>query len=494
MNNSQPEKKQPNILFILSDDQGAWAMHNAGTPELCTPSLDRLAATGVKFDNFFCVSPVCSPARASLLTGRIPSAHGVLDWLRSGNLDRDRFEKQGKELVYGGGYSSEKKPIAYLEGQTAYTDLLAENGYTCALSGKWHLGDSVTPQHGFQKWYVLGGGGCYYYHPDIAENGDIRVEHGKYVTELLTDRALCDLDELAGKEEPFYMAVHYTAPHTPWGREHHPEKWTAYYEDCHFESLPNVPDHPNLLTGPVYGNGDRREENLRGFSAAVSAMDEQIGRLLDRLEEKGLRENTIVIFTSDNGQAMGHHGVWGKGNATFPMNMYNQAVKVPFLISCPGWIPQGKVCGNLVSGYDVFPTILELTGIPNPLAGELPGRSFAGSILGEEFPKEEEVVVFDEYGPVRMICSREWKYVHRYPYGEHELYHLSEDPEENVNLYGRPEYEDMALTLRKKMEQWFLRYVNPETDGVKEGVTGSGQLCRAGIHADRTDVYPPVGK
>ena len=148
--------KKPNIVFILSDDQGAWSMNCAGTPELYTPNLDRIAARGMRFENFFCVSPVCSPARASLLTGNIPSAHGVHDWIRSGNVDGEKFAAQGKENPYGGGYREEIKPIAYLEGQTTYTDLLAKNGYNCALTGKWHLGDSVIPQHGFTRWYSLG--------------------------------------------------------------------------------------------------------------------------------------------------------------------------------------------------------------------------------------------------------------------------------------------------------------------------------------------------
>ncbi|MDO5417884.1 MAG: sulfatase-like hydrolase/transferase [Lachnospiraceae bacterium] len=485
-------KKRPNILFILSDDQGAWAMHCSGTPELYTPNLDRIAASGMRFDNFYCASPVCSPARASLLTGTIPSAHGVLDWLRGGNLDGEKFAEQGQENPYADKYTNERKPIGYLDGQTAYTDILAENGYTCALSGKWHMGDSVRPQHGFSKWYTIGLGGCCYYHPDIVEDGNITVEHGKYVTELFTNRALEYLDTLDKEEEPFYLAVHYTAPHSPWGREHHPEKWIQYYEDCDVASIPDIPDHPDLITGPVYGT-ERRKENLRGYFAAVSAMDEQIGRILDALEEKQLAEDTIVIFTADNGMSMGQHGVWGKGNATFPMNMYDSAVKVPFLISYPGVVPAGTVCHGMVSACDLFPTLLELTGMGEQMPEGLPGRSFATLLHGTAEEHEGEIVVFDEYGPVRMIRDREWKYVHRYPYGRQELYHLTEDPGEEKNLYGQPGYEKKALEMKIQMEKWFLKYVNPELDGTKEGVTGSGQLCRPGIHADRPLVYPPVG-
>ena len=484
--------KQPNIIFILSDDQGAWSMNCAGTPELYTPNLDKIAARGMRFENFFCVSPVCSPARASLLTGNIPSAHGVHDWIRSGDLDGEKFAAQGKENPYGGGYQDEIKPIAYLEGQTTYTDLLVQNGYTCALSGKWHLGDSVLPQHGFTRWYSLGKGGCFYYDPDIVENGDIVVEHGKYVTELITNKALTYLDEMQKEEKPFYLAVNYTAPHTPWELDQHPKKWVDYYKDCAFESFPDVPDHPNMTTGPVYGTANRRR-NLIGYGAALSAMDEQIGRILDKLEQDNLTENTLVIFAGDNGMSMGHHGIWGKGNGTFPFNMYDTAVKVPFLASLPGVIPEGMVNDDLVSAYDVFPTILELTGIANEREQELPGRSFLDLLRGEQKSAEEQtVVVYDEYGPVRMIRTKEWKYVHRYPYGPHELYDLVNDPNEEKNLFAEKAYAEKIVEMRGHLEDWFALYVNPDRDGAKEGVTGGGQMCLAGRRANRPDVYGPL--
>ncbi|MBQ9855097.1 MAG: sulfatase-like hydrolase/transferase, partial [Clostridia bacterium] len=115
--------KKPNIIFILADDMGAWAMHCAGTQEIYTPNLDRLASEGVRFENFFCASPVCSPARASILTGTIPSAHGVHDWLRSGNVDAVKYAEAGKENPYGG-YADEKEPIQYLKSNVTYTDVM----------------------------------------------------------------------------------------------------------------------------------------------------------------------------------------------------------------------------------------------------------------------------------------------------------------------------------------------------------------------------------
>ena len=272
-------KKQPNILFILSDDQGAWAMHCAGTPELITPSLDRLANEGMMLTSFFCASPVCSPARASLLTGRMPSAHGIHDWLRSGNLSAEVCA--GLDNPYSN--ADEREPIAYLDGIPAFTDELARAGYTCALSGKWHMGDSMKPQHSFSRWYTIGKGGCCYYHPDVVEDGRISMRHGEYVTDLFTDNALKYLDKLAAQPEPFFLSVNYTAPHAPWGEEHHPSKYLDMYRNCDFASIPDVPDHENMTTGPVYGT-PRRRENLTGYFAAITAMDAGIGRLLDRLD------------------------------------------------------------------------------------------------------------------------------------------------------------------------------------------------------------------
>lgn len=477
---------KPNILFILCDDLGPWALHCAGTKELHTPNIDRIAQNGMFFENFFCVSPVCSPARASLLTGTIPSSHGVLDWLRSGNVDKQRFKKQGEQNPYGG-YNDEDKPIQYLAGKTAYTDILNQNGYNCALSGKWHLGDSINPQHGFKYWYTLGKGGCFYYYPDIVENGTIKIEAEKYVTNLITDKALLFMDELSEKESPFYLSVHYTAPHAPWGAEHHPPEFINMYENCQFESIPDIPDHKWGIGEPVYGT-HRRFENLRGYFAAISAMDADIGRLLDNLDKKGLTDNTVVIFTSDNGMNMGHHGIWGKGNGTHPMNMYDTSVKVPFIISYPPLIQPETRCAAPVSAYDFFPTLLDMLGLDLTVTSRLPGKSFFNALKGQN-DFEGHVVVFDEYGPVRMIRSEKYKYIARYPYGENEFYDLTEDPAEQINRIADNTYADIILEMRAKLEKWFNDYANPDIDGAREGVTGLGQLCSAGIYAEKLVKY-----
>lgn len=478
------KQEKPNILFILTDDQGAWAMRCAGNTDIHTPNLDRIASQGYRFENFFCASPVCSPARASLLTGRIPSAHGVQDWIRSGNLDRDGLKKEIREDPY---YLCEEKPIQYLEGMLTYTDVLKENGYTCALSGKWHLGDSMMPQHGFDKWFTIGRGGCYYNKADIVENGEISFEN-RYITNVITDKALSFLEEFRTQDNPFYLSVHYTAPHSPWEEDQHPGEYIEMYRDCGFTATPDLPVHPNQIPSAPSGTGEVRKSLLRGYYAAITAMDADVGRLLDKLEALGIAEDTIVMFMADNGMNMGHHGIWGKGNGTFPFNMYDTAVKVPFLVSWPGHYPSGVVCRRMCSQYDFFQTLLDMVGIRRHLPDGLPGRSFADVFDGNT-EKAGAVVVYDEYGPTRMIRTEEWKYICRSPYGPDELYHLSEDPEENNNLSADPEYAALINRMYIQLTRWFYTYADPAMDASREGVTGYGQLCRPGIYADRRNVF-----
>lgn len=449
-------------------------MRCAGNEDIFTPNLDRLAGEGILFDRFFCASPVCSPARASILTGTIPSRHGVMDWLCGGNLPAGIPEM---ENLYG--YQKETRPIPYTAHLTAYTDLLREAGYTCALSGKWHMGDSLHAQHGFSRWYTLGRGGCDYYRADVVENGRIRFPQG-YVTDLIAENALKNLEELAKEGNPFYLSVHFTAPHSPWEEKDHPKEMLDLYRDCAFAATPDLPLHPNQVKTCPYGTGERRKELLRGYYAAISAMDLQIGRILDRLEELKIRENTLIIFTSDNGMNLGQHGIWGKGNGTFPQNMFDTSVGVPFLVSWKGTVPEGRRCSELFSHYDIFPTLQELLGLKGKVIQKLPGRSFAEWLIHPEKEDGGCIVILDEYGPVRMIRDKEQKLVLRYPYGPNEFYDLRNDPGEERNLYGEKGFDQRILAMKKRLEEWFLLHGDPRMDGTKQPVTGTGQFGAVG--------------
>ncbi|MHA2340038.1 MAG: sulfatase-like hydrolase/transferase, partial [Candidatus Hodarchaeales archaeon] len=206
MANQNSEK--PNLIFILTDDQGAWAMGCAGNEEIRTPNLDRLAKEGTRFENFFCTSPVCSPARASILTGRIPSQHGVHDFLHGGKRPWVKNVRNDE--------------VRFLEGQPSYVATLMQAGYDTCLSGKWHLGYGLEPQAGFQTWNIMPYGASSYMAAPMVENGKIVTKEGVYATDIYTDNALKFLDNQIDSDNPFCLHVHYTAPHSPWGRRDHP--------------------------------------------------------------------------------------------------------------------------------------------------------------------------------------------------------------------------------------------------------------------------------
>ena len=470
--NIQSQNK-PNIILILSDDQGEWAMGCSGNSEIMTPNLDRLAAEGMRFTNFFCASPVCSPARASILTGMIPSQHGVHDWIKGGNTKEDSYRGV---------------PLRYLDGYETYTEKLSELGYTCGITGKWHLGDSMTPQHGFTHWHVIERGGSDYHRATFIDNGSLNHAN-EYITDTITDDAVKFIQENSQEPSPFYLSVHYTAPHSPWGKKQHPAEIYNQYADCKFHSVPNEPIHAwQINTCEAGFNQKSRHKLLSGYYTAVSAMDQGIGKILDTLDELGIREETLIIFTSDNGMSMGHHGIWGKGNGTYPQNMYDSSVKVPTIISKPGEIPQAEICADLLSHYDIKPTLLAYLGIAAE-PDHLPGTSFLPLLQGKQLDENRRVVVFDEYGPVRMIRTKEWKYISRFPDGPDELYDLVQDPNEEVNLVDDQANENTCQNLVEELNTWFEKYVDPKHDGLKAKVFGRGQLAKVQSDSDRQKVF-----
>lgn len=439
--------KRPNLLIIMSDDQGPWTL---GTPELQTPNIDRLAISGIRFENFFCVSPVCSPARASFLTGRIPSQHGVHDWIRRGSMD----DPQGRT------WHGPEQSIEYLAGITAFTDILAQNGYRCAISGKWHLGASDVPQKSHDFWCVHALGGDSYTDYWVFDNSSQMTRQTEYVSDYFTNRAIDFLEAQANTEQPFCLSVHYTAPHAPWRKGEQPaEIWNAY-ANTEF-SLPREEANPIFAKGRWNISEAERREIITGYFTAITAMDQAIGRLIGKLDE--LAKDTIVIFTSENGFNMGHHGILGKRNGTFPLNMYEESVKVPFIVRLPRHFaghydrPKSIINYDLLIHYDFMPTILDYLGLENPAGSELPGRSFAPILRGENWapPHNPKIVICDEYGPNRMLRTSEWKYIQRYGQSEAqcELYCLANDPREHANLIGDPRYREVRREMRQQLSQ-----------------------------------------
>lgn len=487
-------KQKPNVILILTDDQGYWSLGCNGNKEIRTPNIDALASGGVNLSNFFCASPVCSPARASLLTGCIPSQHGVHDWIRKGAGE-----------VHG------DAPVKYLEGITGYTELLASGGYTCGISGKWHLGATGYPQKGYSHWFVtLGGSGTY--RDAEVYRGTERIKTEGYLTDVITEDALSFIDECADENKPFYLNLTYTAPHSPHVDQHKEEYVKYYKENCTFADVPQHPrsgwsiHHPHDIAYSLTFASKEREyltvrDLLAGYYAAVQGIDDGVGRLVEKLEERGIRDNTLIIYTSDNGFNCGQHGIWGKGNSTMPLNLFDTSVKVPCIFNLPGKIQGGCENDSLLSAYDFMPTLLDFLGIENPEAGKLPGRSFLPLLqTGSSRGYHESITVFDEYGPNRMIRTKKWKYIHRYPYGPNELYDLENDGEELFNLldenryfvYGPKFLEEKEAEMKAQLDEWFLKYAEPQIDGRKEPVCGRGQLCKVGASSEGKLTFQPA--
>ena len=472
-----------NIVFILTDDQAVWAAGCYGNSEIRTPNIDRIAETGVRFENFFVTIPVCSASRASFLTGRIPSQHGVHDFIKG-------------DVNFG------PNARTFLDDEICYTDVLSEHGWTCGLSGKWHLGNSTLAQHGFSHWFAHPGGAGEYNDHQMIRNGVMEVAPG-YVTNVITDDALAYIDVHAADETPFYLSVHYTAPHAPWSG--HPQDIVDSYHDCPFESCPQEALHPwakvpevdadaPFLSPRGLSNNLGNRESLKGYFAAVSAMDLDVGRILDKLEEKRLRDNTLVVFTSDNGYSCGHHGFWGKGNGTDPVNMYENSIKVPFLATHPGVIPEGTVQSAMASAHDFMPTLLEYVDLPLPDTN-LPGQSFLSALKDEHTTGRDSIVIYDEYGYCRMIRTAEWKYIHRYPDGPNELYDLVHDDDDRNNLVDDPAQVDRIQDLKRQMEAWFTKYAIADINGREYNVTGAGQFRPIGRKwEDGTEAFAEVAE
>ena len=453
---SQKTTTKPNIVMILLDDMGYWTLGSHGNHEILTPNIDALAARSLNFKNCYCVSPVCSPARASLLTGRIPSQHGVLDWIRNGSIKSD-----------------DDRPVEYLEGMLGFSDVLAGNDYYCGQIGKWHLGHSYMPQKGFSYWTTTPKGSDSYYGATLYRNGcEETIE--RYLTDELTDEAIQFVNARSEADRPYYLSLNFTAPHRPWRRDQHPPEFWDLYDGCNFDTCPDLLRHEWQINNGIYPSEDRTEM-VRGYCTALTAADAGIGRLLDAIDRLGQTGNTLIILTSDNGMSLGHHGIHGKGNATYPQNMYDQAVKVPFILSLPGTI-DNRISDALISHYDFCPTLLDLLGINETVGDNLPGRSFLPHILGEPDPGREEVVIFDEYGPVRMLRDNRWKFVLRMGDWPNELFDMDADPDETNNLIDDPEHQELANRLASKLDHWFVAHVDPVLDASRQKVFGRGQL------------------
>lgn len=421
----------PNIVLFVTDDHGPWAIGSYGNPDVRTPTLDFLAQRGVRFVHAFASAPICSSARASLLTGTMPSQHGIHDWLRE------------DEPAVGG--------RDWLADQRTLQQQLTNLGYRCMYVGKWHLGRSSSPAPGFAEWFsVPQPQGGHSGHQWYSDHGTL-VERNDYKTTVLTDAAVGFL-RACGPDEPFLLVVSYIATHAS---DHQPERLVASYRQASIT--------PTWDAADPYRGAVAPRERLNQYYAAVTHIDEGVGRILDVLDSLGSLDRTAIVYTSDHGTATGQRGVWGKGNGTRPRNMFEYSLAVPLIWSGPESVQGGRVLDVLVDHRHVHSTLLDLAGIPRS-----PDASPSFRPLLEGIPLVWDDAVYSEYGPVRTIRTATHKLVVRHGHGSDELYDLRRDPWEQTNLLEEPDPPiDITARLSAQLNRFFATHERPETTGLR---------------------------
>jgi arylsulfatase A-like enzyme len=409
---------RPNVLVILTDDQGWGDTQAQGAPDLRTPHLDELFRAGLVFENFYANSPVCSPTRAALLSGRFPDRVGVPGVVRD-ETPADSWGRLAPDV-------------------TLLPAVLRETGYTTALVGKWHLGTD-EPQlpnvrgfdrfHGFlgdmmdDYWTHLRRGINY-----LRSDGTV-IEAEGHATAVFT-RWACDyLEQQAGGEKPFFLLLAYTAPHTP------------------------IQPPPAALAH-VLAREPGIDPARAKLVALIEDMDAGIGQVLATLERTGQAANTLVLFTSDNGGDVrwANNGAWRGGKGS----VYEGGLRVPTAARWPGVVPPGSRTDRLAMTMDIYATLAELAGAP--LAAEVDGRSFLPELRGEVRPAEIRDLYFvrregrRNYGgkTIEALRRGDWKILQNTPYTPLELYNLADDPGETRDLARAylPIFGEMADALR----------------------------------------------
>ena len=352
---------RPNIVIIMTDNQSPSLLGTYGNSEIRTPSIDRLAEEGLKFNRAFSVSGVCSPTRATFLTGLLPSQHGVHNALP----DRSR----------GGGKLMPESWSAIQEF-TNLPEALADLGYVTGLVGKFHLGTHESPQLGFDYWVTFGSGHTMdFYGTEIFDNGSVYTETG-HMTDLWTRKAEAFIAKQS-LDRPFFLFLSYNGPYMlPPVVLKEPRNAHVEYYRAAPPSMPQEPMHPNLMNmasrnkpSPVLfrvGFGGwphlmtiNNPQAMINLASEMSTVDDGIGRVMSTLKRHGFDSNTLVVFTSDQGSLYGQHGLWGNTSAWWPPTTYDENMRVPLIFRHPGRIDPGEETDLMVNQFDFLPTILD---------------------------------------------------------------------------------------------------------------------------------------
>jgi len=474
---------RPNIILIVSDNQSQSLLGAYGNSEIHTPNIDRLASEGIRFRNAFAVNGVCSPSRATLLTALMPSQHGLHVALPSD--------------INVPGWSG-------IEEFRSLPQTLADIGYRTGLVGKYHLGMPQKPQLGFDYWVTFPSGHTTtFYDQTVIDNGREYTVH-EHLTDFWTDKAVEFLSAQTS-DRPFFLYLAYNGPYMlpPTVNMEPKNRYAAYYTE-HPPKMPQEPVHPflkNWAQGLHAPSSLMLKEGTTAWTAIealnnktamintaseTAMVDDGVGKVMAKLRQLGLDDNTIVIYTSDQGAAYGQHGLWGNTSWSFPFIAYNVNMQIPLIIRFKGRIPAGVEADEFINQYDLFPTLLDYLDLKDRSIANTPGKSFAPILAGDQIDAWEDAAFF-EFVTVRVIRTPGWKYMKRLDAeGGNTLYDLKSDPDENVNLIDRPEYAQVVSELDKKLTAFFDRYADRKFDLWKGG-TAKGILLEK--YYGRDDIF-----
>jgi arylsulfatase A-like enzyme len=458
---------RPNIVFVMTDDHAAQAIGAYGSQVNETPHLDRLAREGALLANVFVTNSICTPSRASILTGQYSHRNGVTMF--------NRFDSS----------------------RTTVATLLQRGGYHTGMIGKWHLGSDPV---GFERWEIFPGQGVYFDPVMYTATGE-KTYAGRYATDVVTDRALAFLRERP-RDRPFFLMVHHKAPHRPWepnaahgaafAARRIPEPvtlWDSYatrtdaLRENEQRIAADLTNHdlkiapPAGLAGPALEEWKRQapdavtvdragtpvtltgealvrwkyQRYLQDYLASVQSVDDNVGRLLRFLDDEKLAENTIVVYTSDQGFFLGEHGLFDK------RFMYEESIRMPFLVRWPRGIRPGTRSDAIALNVDFAPTFLDAAGLPP--SAEMQGRSLL-PVLSGRTPADWRTSMYYRYyhDPGHHntrahlgVRTRTHKLIHFWKKDQWELFDLAKDPHELHNLYGQPGQEALTASLQAEL-------------------------------------------
>lgn len=442
-----PAVQRWNIVAIVPDDHSRRAMGAYGDTQAVTPNFDRLAAQGAKFNNAYAAAPVCSPSRAAFFSGKYPSQVGVHDFL----MITPYYAQRGLDTA-----------------AALWPQVLKNNGYTTGLIGKWHLGEAERyhPKNRGFDYYVGYEQSATAFDPVLDVNGVEKKVLG-HTSNIFAAEAKEFLRR--NKDRPFALTITFREPQQSWDQVPAEDHAAVAHID------PKVPTGPGMDTAWL-------KKETRDNYAAIHALDRAVGQVMDELERLHLADKTIVVYAGDHGFLLGHHGLYGRGavgvvtgntvaaEERLP-NLFDEAIKIPFLVRWPGVTKPGTVIEAPVSNVDIFRTIMGMLNIPVPANAAPEGRDLTKFLKG--LTTDDSEPVFAQYdmenfgiAHLRMVRLGKWKLVKHFSQGAlsdwiDELYDVQADPGETQNLISQPEHQAIRRDLEQRLTAWQQKIKDP---------------------------------